>query len=71
MTIYGDPVVEECYMFERGIYFPIFHCLCFVNEISTYMLEGQVLEDRDPDSEEEEDIKILYISEEYWRDVSE
>ena len=32
--------------------------LCFVNYISTYMLEGKVLEERDTDLEEEEDIGI-------------
>ena len=43
-------------MFERGMYFYVFYCLCYVKDISTYMLEEQVSEERDTDLNEEEDI---------------
>ena len=33
-------------MFERGMYFSVFYCLCYVKEISTDMLEEQVSEER-------------------------
>ena len=36
----------------------IFNCLCLVNELKTDILEEQVLEERDPDLNEEDDIKM-------------
>ena len=42
--------------------------LCCVNYISIYMSEDQVAEERDPDLNEEEDIRLGEIRE--WRDVS-
>ena len=33
------------------------------------MFEEQVSEDRDPDLNDEEDIRIKYIREEHWRDL--
>ena len=32
-TINGDPVVEVDVIFERGVYFSIFYCLCFLKDI--------------------------------------
>ena len=49
----------------------IFYCLCFVNDISTDMLEERVLGERDPDLYEEGDIKMTEIREENWRGVAE
>ena len=46
LTIDGGPVVEEASMSERGVYFSVFYCLCYVEDISTDMLEGQFLEER-------------------------
>ena len=65
-----DPVVEEGSIFERGVYLSIFYCLCFVQEISTDTVEEHVLEDRELDLDEEEDIRITYSREEHWRDVA-
>ena len=49
----------------------VFYCLCYVTDISKNMLEDQVAEDRDPDLNEEEDIRMEDSREEHWRDVSE
>ena len=38
LNIDGDPDVEETCMLERGVYFSVFYCLCYVKEISTDML---------------------------------
>ena len=57
-------------MFQRGMYLPVFYLLCYVLDISTYMLEEQVSEERDPDLIEEEYIRMEYSREEHWRDVS-
>ena len=71
LTIVGDPEVGEPCMFEKGMYLYVFYCLCYVKDISTYMSEDQVAEDRDPDLNEEEDIRLDIIREEHWRDVDE
>ena len=55
MTVDGGPVVKEGYIFERDVYFYVFYCLCFVDDISTYMLEEQFSEERDPHLDEEDD----------------
>ena len=57
-------------MFERGMYFSVFYCLCYLKEISTDMLEEQVLEDRDLYLNAEEDIRTEDSREEHWGDVS-
>ena len=44
--------------------------MCF-KEISTDMLKQQVLEGRDTNMDEEEDIRITDSREEHWRDVTE
>ena len=56
LTIYGYTDVEEPCMFERGVYFYFFYCLCYVKAISINMLEGHVSGERDPYLNEEEDI---------------
>ena len=43
-------------MFERGMYFSVFYCLYFVKEVSTYVLEEQVSEERYQDLSEDEDM---------------
>ena len=40
-------------------------------DISTYMSEDQVTEERDPDLNEEEDIRLDEIREDHWRCVAE
>ena len=52
----------------------MFFCVlsfCYVTDISTYISEDQVLEERDPDLNEEEDIRFDEIREAHWRDVAE
>ena len=53
------------------MYLYVFYCLCYVTDISTDMSEDQVAEERDPDLNEEEDIRLDAIMEEHWRDVAE
>ena len=54
LTIYGDPDVEEPFMFERGIYLSLLYCLYYVKDISIDILEGKVPEEIH-----------LYLNEEY------
>ena len=49
----------------------MFYFLCYVTDISTDMPEDQVAEERYPDLNTEEDIRLDAIREEHWRDVSE
>ena len=39
LTIDGDPVVEEPCMFEIGMYFYVFYCLCYIKDIPLGMLD--------------------------------
>ena len=71
LTIDRDPGVEEPCMFEIGMYLSVFYCLCYVKGISTDMLEEQASEERDPDLNEEEGIRMEDIMEEHCRDVAE
>ena len=64
LTIDSCTVVEEGPMFGRGMYLYNYIVCFFVNYISTYMLEEQFLEERDPYLDEEEDI-IMEDSREY------
>ena len=57
-------------MFEKGVYLSIFYCLCYEMYISTDMLEDQVSEERDLESNEDEDIKLDSIREDNYRDVA-
>ena len=66
MTINGDPEVREPCMFVKGMYLYLFYCLCYDTDISTDMSEDQVAEERDPDLNEKEDIKLDEMREEHW-----
>ena len=44
-------------MLERGVYLSMFYSFLNVKYISMYMLEEQVLEERYPELNEEEDIR--------------
>ena len=70
LTIVGDPEVLESCMIVKGMYLYVFYCLFHVKDISTDMLEGQVLEERDPDLNEQKDIILDAIREEHYRGVS-
>ena len=71
MNINGDPEVGEPCIFVKGMYFSVFYCLFYEMDISTDMLEDQVAEERDPDLNEEEDIRLDEIREEHQRYVTE
>ena len=58
-------------MFERGMYFSVFYCLCYFKEIPTDIMEEQVSDKRDPDLNEDEDIRMEVSREEHWRDFAE
>ena len=71
LTINGDPPGGEPCMFVKGVYFFIFYCLCYDTDISTDYSEEQVVEERDPDLNEMEDIRFDEIREDHWRDLAE
>ena len=70
-TINGYPEVGQPCMFVKGMYLSVFYCLCYDTDISTDMSEDQVAEERYPDLNEKEDIRLDEIREDHWRDVSE
>ena len=57
-------------MFGKGVYLSLFYCLCCERGIYTYMLEEQVLEEKDTYLNEEEDIRMDEIRDEHWRDAA-
>ena len=71
LTIDGYPDVKKPCIFEKGIYFYLFYCLCYVKDISTDMLEEQVSEDRYPELNEMENIRMEDIKGEHWMDFAE
>ena len=71
LTINGDhPDGEPC-MFVKVMYLSIFYCLCYDTHISTYISEEQVVEERDPELNEMEDIRFNEIWEDHWRNLAE
>ena len=71
LTVVGDPEVGKPCMFGKGVYLSSVYCLCYVKDISIYMLEDQVAEERNPYLNEEEDIRMDAIRKEHQRNVSE
>ena len=71
LTINEDPEVGETFMFGKYVYLYIFYCLYYEMGIFTDMSEDQVLEDRDPDLNDEEDVRLDSIRKENWSDVAE
>ena len=71
LTINGGPEVVEPCMFVKGMYLSVFYCLCYDTDISTDMLEEKVAEERDPDLNEKEDIRLDEIWEDHWRYIAE
>ena len=45
-------------MFVKFMYLYVFYCLCYAKDISTDMMEYQVTEERDPDLNVEEDVRL-------------
>ena len=67
MNIDEDPIVEEGYIFGRGICLSVFYCWCFFNEKKMGISEEHELKERDPDLDEQE---IMDIREEHWKNVA-
>ena len=57
-------------MFEICMYFSVFYFVCYVEEISTDMLEEQVSEERDLELNDQEGIRMEYSRKDHCRDVS-
>ena len=64
LTINGDTTDGEPCMFVKGMYLSVFYCLCYDTDISTDISEEQVVEERDPDLNEMEEIRF----DEIWED---
>ena len=58
-------------MFVKGVYLSVFYCLCYVNNLTTDYSEEQVVEERDPDLDEMDDIRFDGIREDHWRYLAE
>ena len=63
LTIVGYPEIGEPCVFGKGMYLHVFYFLCYVTDISTDMLEDQVAEEKDPDLNEEKDVRLDAIRE--------
>ena len=57
-------------MFFKGVYLSVFYFLCYDTDITTDYSEEQVVEERDPDLNEMEDIRFDEIWEDRWRDLA-
>ena len=71
LTINGDTVDGETYMFVKGMYLSVFYFLCYDTDIYTDISEDQVAEERDPDLNKKEDIRFDKIWEDNWRYIAE
>ena len=58
-------------MFIKGIYLSEFYYLCYSKGKYTDMSDEQVEEERYPDLNEKDDIRLDEIWEEHWRDIAE
>ena len=58
LTINGDTTDGEPCMFVKGMYFSVFYCLYYNNDIYTDITEDQVSEDRNFDLNEKENIRF-------------
>ena len=67
LTINGDPPDGEPCMFVKGMYLSVFYCLCYDTDLTTYYSEEHVVEERDPDLDEMDDIRFDEIREDHWR----
>ena len=71
LTINGDPPDGEPCMFVKGMYLSVFYCFCYDTDISTDILEEQVVEEIDLNLNDMEDIRFDEIWEDHWRDIAE
>ena len=53
------------------MYFSVFYFLCYDKDISVDVLEEKVSEERYPDLNAQEGIRMEDIREDHWRDVAE
>ena len=58
-------------MFVKGMYLFIFYFLFYDTDLTTYYSEEQVVEERDPDHDEMDDIRFDEIREDHQRDLAE
>ena len=58
-------------MFVKGMYLSVFYCLFYDTDLTTDYLEEQVVEERDLDLDEMDDIRFDEIWEDHWRDLAE
>ena len=65
------PFCEVDGTFGKIIDSSIFYCLCFIEEISVNIADKIVMEQRDPNIEQEEDFSIYNDREEHWKEVEE
>ena len=56
-------------MFDKVMTFYISYCLCFVEEISMYMVEEQAMEETELELNGEEDFSIYDDMEEHRKEV--
>ena len=58
-------------MIGIGMHFSVLNFFCYEIDISTDMSKDQVSEERDPELNEEEDIRMDEIRDKNWRGVAE
>ena len=71
LSINWDTVYGGDGTFGKGINLSVFYCLCFVEEISVNIAEKQAMEERNPNIEQEEDLRISNDWVEHWKEVEE
>ena len=71
LTINGDPLDGEPCMFVKGMDLSVFYFLCYDTNLTTDYLEEHVVEERDPDLDDMDDIRFDEIWEDHWRDLAE
>ena len=54
-------------MFFKGMHLSVFYCLCYDTNLTRDYSEEQVVEERDPDLNEMDDIRFDEIQEDHWR----
>ena len=70
LTINGDPPGGEPCKFVKDVYLSVFYCLCYATNLTTDYSEEQVLEERDPDLDDMDNIRFEGIREDHWRDLA-
>ena len=71
LNINGDHPDGKPYMFVKGMYLSVFYCLCYDTNLTTDYSEEQVVEERDLDLNEMDDIRFDKIRDDNWRNLAE